>query len=366
MSTVFNVRMLLFFFFLVLGAITVVSYRHIEKYEPVSGQLLHNSDFSAGLNCWKIGGSPGGINIRNGVLGLHAGNVKSSVQVWQQFMVADMLRHANLQLQASVCCEDVVKGNKPWNVARLLLVQYVHGKPRYNTAHVVCALSGSHDWQKVSNTFTLLPDCTEFRVIVQMSHCSGSFFLRDVKLSQVKQTALYSWTARALRIAWVVFVVLLFVPWLDFRNVMLPAILVVMTVIVILFGTTMPGHVKNTMKKEVIREIRAGVQSVRDPAHAVTHSKKQPDDNRVPVDITKVAHFVLFGVLALLLRRCRPERPTWLLMLDLFLLSCATELSQLFIDGRTALFSDVLIDLAGGGTGCLLAGKWVAGILEPK
>ena len=39
--------------------------------------------------------------------------------------------------------------------------------------------------------------------------------------------------------------------------------------------------------------------------------------------------------------------------LDLLLLVCVTELSQFFIDGRSPLLTDVLIDMGGGGMGVL-------------
>jgi VanZ family protein len=44
-----------------------------------------------------------------------------------------------------------------------------------------------------------------------------------------------------------------------------------------------------------------------------------------------------------------------LLLLDIFMLACATELNQFFVENRSPLFTDVLIDMAGAGTGVLLS-----------
>ncbi len=66
---------------------------------------------------------------------------------------------------------------------------------------------------------------------------------------------------------------------------------------------------------------------------------------------------MLFGLLAFLLRLAYPSRPVRLILLDLVLLACATELSQFFIDNRSPLVTDVLIDMAGGAAGlglCLI------------
>jgi len=84
------------------------------------------------------------------------------------------------------------------------------------------------------------------------------------------------------------------------------------------------------------------------------------------VDITKVAHFVLFALLAFLLRLTSPARPVRMLMLDLFMLACATELSQFFINDRSPLFTDVMIDMAGGVMGaCSLKTRAIADTSPP-
>ncbi len=43
-----------------------------------------------------------------------------------------------------------------------------------------------------------------------------------------------------------------------------------------------------------------------------------------------------------------PGRSKMRQMGDIFMLACATECIQFYIDGRSPLFSDVLIDMAGG------------------
>jgi len=84
----------------------------------------------------------------------------------------------------------------------------------------------------------------------------------------------------------------------------------------------------------------------------------------------KTGHFTEYAVLALLLWRAirQPQkndhrRWRWdeagLALSIVFLYAAGDELHQVFVNGRTALVSDVFIDTTGGATGLLLF--WLAG-----
>jgi VanZ family protein len=68
--------------------------------------------------------------------------------------------------------------------------------------------------------------------------------------------------------------------------------------------------------------------------------------------IRKVAHFTLYFILGLLtsnmVRLCFSHKFTFIITLVLnFLYACSDEFHQLFIEGRTSSFRDVLIDTSG-------------------
>jgi VanZ family protein len=68
--------------------------------------------------------------------------------------------------------------------------------------------------------------------------------------------------------------------------------------------------------------------------------------------IRKVAHFTLYFILGLLtsnmVRLCFSHKFTFIITLVLnFLYACSDEIHQLFIEGRTSSFRDVLIDTSG-------------------
>jgi VanZ family protein len=65
----------------------------------------------------------------------------------------------------------------------------------------------------------------------------------------------------------------------------------------------------------------------------------------------KSGHFVLYGLLGISLAVAFPARAWRTLMLELGMMGGATELLQFFIEGRTPLVGDWLLDLAGAGAG---------------
>lgn len=72
------------------------------------------------------------------------------------------------------------------------------------------------------------------------------------------------------------------------------------------------------------------------------------------IDITKIAHFALFGLLAVLLLWQNSNSKPSFIIADIFMFACGTELVQLYSEGRSALLTDIVIDMAGCGAGMLL------------
>jgi VanZ family protein len=80
--------------------------------------------------------------------------------------------------------------------------------------------------------------------------------------------------------------------------------------------------------------------------------------------LRKCCHLMEYAILALLVFRAlhhsRTSLPTWswprvgVTLLIVFLYACSDEYHQSFVPGRTALFSDVCIDTAGGTIGLFI------------
>jgi len=89
------------------------------------------------------------------------------------------------------------------------------------------------------------------------------------------------------------------------------------------------------MKVQVLNEIKRGIHTL-------------------PWDLSKVSHFCFFAAFGFILSLLLNQEPTILIMIHILLLAGGTEMAQFYIDGRTPLFLDFVIDSAGGFSGIIL------------
>jgi VanZ family protein len=337
------------FFLLSLATLGCVTF--IPQYSESDQQILSNANFSSGLEHWQLRKKGADtVIVRDEELAMHSSDAKTSVSLYQT--IPNRFSGKKLRVKALLRTNDVVSGIKPHYRARLLLVQYFGDKAAYTLPHQVIALEGTNDWQEVSEVFTISADCTEFRIVVQMSHCSGDFFLKDLSLYQVTAPPLYTWIKWLFRGAWVLFSFFLFTPYLKNQQLEVSKSLLLITVAAIFIGTTMPAEVKFNLKERIDNQLTTQMNKMGTAHPATPDTRTQTWWQQLSgekTDITKVAHFTLFAFLVILLRRNNPSKPAGLLLVDILMLAFATELSQFFIEHRSPLITDVLIDMAGGG-----------------
>ncbi|MDO9043652.1 MAG: VanZ family protein [Desulfocapsaceae bacterium] len=147
---------------------------------------------------------------------------------------------------------------------------------------------------------------------------------------------------------WLAFYLCLFQPYWHGVTSKLVRIFLGLTVVVLVVGVTLPGWVKNDLRRDAIREIKSCIVPVE---HMVVgmHVVDVPSFKMLKVDITHLAHFLLFSFLALLLILGNPKSSVSLVLTYLALIACSTELMQFYIEERSPLVQDFMIDMAGGG-----------------
>ncbi len=326
--------------FVILVFFNLFFYHNVPHYVEVGQQILSNNDLVAGAAGWElIKTDDGELLIDQGEAGLVAKSADHSIQFFQ---AVDMdSPGGQVVLQVTARSKNIIAGPKGWNKGRVILVQYVDGKPQYYLSHLLIALEGTTDWKTYRKVFRLNPETTEIKVILQLSHCTGELYCKDLSLYRAVVNPVYRVVKWLVLGGWLLFIFVLFLP--VFKSFAagsrLAGGVVLLVVAAILFGTMMPGSLKNDLKHDLVREVRAVATAVSAPG---------PGELKKLVDITKVAHFFLFMVLAFLLLRRLPRGRGWyFVILDLAMLAVGTELAQLFIDGRSALAGDVGIDMAG-------------------
>ncbi|MBU1698333.1 MAG: VanZ family protein [Proteobacteria bacterium] len=319
------------FLFAFLAGVTIFSHTIIERHEKSGPEMLTDN---WGLHTSKSSKA----EIKENWLYLSSSDQNQSVNIQQDISSFD--RGSILKLSADMKCENVQPGEQPWNRARLLLVQHDGLKDRWDFPHLVASFTGTREWDHYNQFFTIESETKKIRVTAQLSRCTGSFQLRNIRLYPVSQTQLYTWVKRGILTLWGVFS--LFLLGSCFFNgkktIVLQAVLVI-AFIAILIGTTMPADMKNQVSNEVKSQI---------------HATSDVFENAVPWDLSKVGHFCFFALFGFILSLLMNREPVILVMINIFLLAGGTEIAQFFIDGRSPLFWDFIIDAAGGLSGILL------------
>ncbi len=339
--------------FLVLVLCTVLAYSIVDKYIETGEQLLVNSDFAYGSEGWHVRGvKTAFVGVDSGVAQITLQKPELSVQLSQK--VDPSLLGDKVVLRGTVKAVGIVGGVKAWQKGRVILVQYVEGKPIYSSPHVLVALEGTHDWAEYSQIIPVLSNATEVRVGMQLSHCTGELEVKELSLYRVLVNPVYrvvQWLVFGL---WALFMICVFLPGIvgSFEGWKCSAF-VVLVIVAILLGTTAPASIRNEAKSEVLNYAKISADKIIEYGGTAVAELKVPE--WLSVDITKVGHFLLFGLLGGVLYFRQGGRTLSDIFVDIGILACGSELMQLFIEGRSALVGDVVIDFAGAGCAIILA-----------
>lgn len=284
--------------FILLCLITLCIHSTIERFDDIGSQLLINPDFVVGLQGWQASKPKATAAINSGGVSLHSDDERVSIQLSQKLDTA--LIGKLVDLKGRVKTIEIHAGGKNWEKGRVLLVQYVGGKAMYSTPHVAVALDGTHEWADYSTVFSILPKATEVRVILQLSHYAGELRVKDLSLFQVMVNPLYRLAGWLVFGLWGCFLMYVFIPVMfDSGGKRKWTALLALVVIAIIFGTTMPATLKHEAKDEIISKAKIYTREIidyggNDLEKIAAEVKAQP---WLRVDITKIAHFLLFALL---------------------------------------------------------------------
>lgn len=311
------------FLFILLAASTLISHTWINEYEQTGPELLTNH--------WKFKTSESNrIDITENRLNLLANESKTGVSTHQDLPLVNP--GTILLVSADVKCTNVVAGEKPWSLARILLVQNDGEKDQYNLPHTVVALAGTTDWKHYRTAFTISPETQRIQVVAQLSQSTGSLQIKNLQIYPVYVNQVYTWSKAIILSAWSTFFLLLAGSCLFIRGKTIHfRALLLATFIAIIAGISLPGDLKNQVSDEVKVQIDAESKSFK---------------AGIPWD--KVWHFCFFFLFALILCLVMADEPALQVIAIILMLAGGTELAQLYITGRSPLATDFLIDAAGG------------------
>ncbi|MDE2387646.1 MAG: VanZ family protein [Betaproteobacteria bacterium] len=325
------------FLFILLAAATLACYHQFDRYRQIGPELLTGE--------WKFRAMENSrIDITEKGLNLFSSDAKTGVSAHQDLAIAKP--GAVLLVSADVKCGDVIASKQPWSVARIILAQNDGKQDHWNLPHTAVALTGSHDWKNYRKAFTIAPETQKIQLLAQLNQATGSLQIRNIHVYPVHENEAYQSVRNLILPAWGAYFLLFAGSFLfiDKKNFFI-RLLLFSVFISIIAGITLPGDIKNL----VLNDVKIQLDSESESFKAA-----------IPWDLSKVWHFCFFFLFGLILLVTLEKRSILQGIVMILLLAGGTELTQLYIEGRTPLVSDFFIDAAGGIAGMVLTGIFIS------
>lgn len=321
-------------FFILLVVVTFLAHFHIERFQSTGAELLTDS--------WSTRTSEKSqVDISKDFIRISSNDPKKVTSVFQYLQQVPHDRLA--MLSAEIKSQDVIKGAHSWNTARVAITQKIDGTYDQYLPLAIQSLIGTNEWKTHQEHFYIPPDAKTIRFSVELHHATGSLEIRNWHLYPVVQLTSYSWSRDIILYAWSVFFMILISScfYTQRKNLLLHFLLISFFAVIII-GVSLPGDIKVFIFENIDVQID-NANPLLSPISAL------------PWDLSKIGHFIFFLGFGLVLRLLANNASTWKVLAIIIMMACGTELVQIYIDGRTPLVSDVLIDTMGGALGIFFA-----------
>jgi len=332
---------------------TVLFWTSYDRYEPAGPLLLEAPSLADGVNV------RGEISAADGRFVLNVPRGGKSARI--NFRLPDATDYEMIRVRARIKVDGVMVGKYSWSCARLLLTQYdVHNK-WMSGLHGLVAEKGTKDWEPHEDVFEIFSGADRADVVLQQSGIEGVAEFDRIEAQPVRLRASFVWWRTLFIVLWLLSAILYFSHCrLKTRRL---KVLIVLNVIVILFGTLLPGEwISDASEKvkTVFREMQmpdTPAQKSPPPtekkAPAPTPLQKQIDGfMAMEVEAHRVGHFMLFASLCFLVycsAALERQHPIYFFKVgfDILIFAAVTEALQFLTIDRTAGILDLRTDLYG-------------------
>ena len=175
---------------LILSVLTSINHKYIDKYKISDETLLVNGPFDEGLSGWSLKKSNHKlVAVSDGEIQIYSADAAQAPRLWQNIDLSrvDQFVHLSAWMKA----EQIVSGEKEWNMGRIIFLQLREGKPDYSMPHVLLALDDSRDWQYYDGIFPIHSDSEGAMVMIQISNNSGVLSCKNITLAKVSLNPYY-------------------------------------------------------------------------------------------------------------------------------------------------------------------------------
>lgn len=345
--------------FLGLAALTLLFAFLYDPYQEVGPELLENHDFRDGLRSWQVETEGGSVLLR------HPGMVRLQAEVSGKYIgltqiVRQPVRFELLRLVGEMRTEKVVPGPRDWQQARLILSSHDRDGRWLPAPHHVALLRGAHGWRPYDRVFKIIPAAEQLRVTAQLPKATGTLWVKNLSLRGVVEKKSHIYLQTGFLILWGMFLAWLLVPYVTNGRTVGLRVLLFACFFGVLMGTLTPGMHKIKWQRNSAHLIQKLIEAPGDAAYSVSAGKQLQDKKGerrlfgLLQNFTKSGHFVLFALLGIAVPLILPAVTGRFMWGDLAMLAGTTELMQFYIQGRSPMFGDFVIDITGISFGLMI------------
>jgi len=333
---------------LALALATVGLFGLVERFEPAGPELLR-------ADAWRV--SPGG-----GAAERHGAAAKLTAAAGQRPTLSQLVLAPDgagyLRLEGELRWAGVAAGERPWERARLLLVQLDEkGRARFELPHTVLQAEGDANWRAVARTFWISQRTGAVEARLQLNRVAGELEARGLALTPMRERDGFAVVRQALLLGSLLAWAWAALPVLAWR---LRGVVAVGLGVLIVAGALLPHSAKQEAQ-DFVGELLAGPRPAAAPSGEPARAPaglEAPGEAEAEVDwltAQKIAHFAAFVLLALAAFWAQPATPAWRIVVWLAGFAAASEAMQLFAVDRTPQVRDAALNIAGVLAGAALA-----------
>lgn len=301
-----------------LALATILTFRHLPRYELPGRSILTNGDFRAGFTDWDIDGL---ISLDESEIGMAVlQNRDAGHSVYLRRMVRLPPGRTSLRLAADVATDRVDGGEGPWETARVYLVERAaDGRDLWDRPHQLVGLIGSTSRQRYERVFEIPSAISEVVLGIELPHATGSLEIAALELDVLEEQPLFRLVATLLVCGWSLLFCWVMVGIYDTIRSSTVRHALLATLGLVFVGLFTPP----VLRHQVLGGLADGVGlGLADPA--------------------ALGHTVIFGLLAFLVRIGRPRDSILLHLSCWLLLGAVVELLELLSANGAPSASDWL------------------------
>jgi hypothetical protein len=313
-----------------LALLTIATFGYLPRYQTEGRSILENADFVEGFQGWQIGGL---VTLDEGELG-HAilENPDPRREVYLRRTIPLPEGATSLRLSADVAASRVEHGSEPWQAARVYLVRKTaDGAELSSRPDQLVSLVGTTPRQHFEAVFDVA-GAAAVTLGIELPFTSGRLDIAKLDLSIVDERLPFRLAAALLVCAWS------------------------------LLGFHVASGLYRSIRIRLIRHWLVGMLAVLVGGLFMPTQLRQQLIDRLAIgfglrlpDPDALAHGVIFGLLALLVRIGRPRDPLLVHLSCWLLMGAVVEVLDLFTRDRSPEAGGWLVSAVGTVVGLALA-----------